>query len=52
MVDLTRERLEGAPTYAQTETPTWGDRAYEKSIHDYYGALLIGPSPAEPIRTV
>ena len=35
---LTRQQLEGAPTYARTETPAWGDRAYEKSIHDYYGA--------------
>jgi hypothetical protein len=39
VVGLTRKQLEGAPTYARTETPAWGDRAYEKSIHDYYGAL-------------
>ena len=39
VVGLTRQQLEGAPTYARTETPAWGDRAYEKSIHDYYGAL-------------
>ena len=37
VVGLTRQQLEGAPTYARTETPAWGDRAYEKSIHDYYG---------------
>jgi hypothetical protein len=39
VVGLTREQLEGAPTYARTETPAWGDRAYEKSIHDYYGTV-------------
>ena len=38
VVGLTLQQLEGAPTYARTETPAWGDRAYEKSIHDYYGA--------------
>jgi PRC-barrel domain len=38
VVGLTRQQLEGAPTFARTETPAWGDRAYEKSIHDYYGA--------------
>jgi hypothetical protein len=37
-VGLTLQQLEGAPTYARTETPAWGDRAYEKSIHDCYGA--------------
>jgi PRC-barrel domain len=38
VVGLTRQQLEGAPTFARTETPAWGDRTYEKSIHDYYGA--------------
>jgi hypothetical protein len=38
VVGLPRQQLEGAPTFARTETPAWGDRAYEKSIHDYYGA--------------
>jgi hypothetical protein len=48
VVGLTREQLEGAPTYARTETPAWGDRAYEKSIHDYYGAApLLGLIPTQ-----
>jgi hypothetical protein len=38
VVGLTRQQNEGAPTFARTETPAWGDPAYEKSIHDYYGA--------------
>src|SRR3954465_10783952 len=30
VVGLARDQLEGAPTYARTETPAWGDRAYGK----------------------
>ena len=36
VVGLTKSQLEGAPTYASSETPAWGDRAYEQEIHDYY----------------
>ena len=36
VVGLTKEQLEGAPTYAANETPAWGDRAFETRIHDYY----------------
>ena len=38
IVGLTKEQLEGAPRFAQSETPAWGDRAYEQRIHDYYRA--------------
>jgi sporulation protein YlmC with PRC-barrel domain len=38
VVGLTREQLEGAPRFARGETPAWGDRNYEKSIHDHYRA--------------
>ena len=38
VVGLTRQQLEGAPTYAVNERPSWGDRADETRIHDYYGA--------------
>jgi hypothetical protein len=41
VVGLTRQQLEGAPTFARTETPAWGDRAYEKSIHVGAGDLKI-----------
>lgn len=37
VVDLSKEQLEGAPTYGVDEDPHWGDRAYEKRVHDYYG---------------
>lgn len=39
IVDLTREQLEGAPTYSTSNTPTWEDPAYTRRIDDYYGGL-------------
>jgi hypothetical protein len=38
VVGLTREQLEGAPSFARGETPAWGDRGYEEGIHAYYKA--------------
>jgi hypothetical protein len=37
VVGITKEQLEKAPTYGRNETPAWGDRSFEKKIHDYYG---------------
>src|SRR5262245_60087923 len=39
VVGLTREQLEGAPSFALTDQPAWGDRAYESQIHAYYKAV-------------
>jgi PRC-barrel domain len=36
VVNLTKEQLQAAPTYDDTTPPAWGDRSYEKNIHDYY----------------
>ena len=36
VVGLTKEQLEGAPTFGRDDSPAWGDRTYEQSIHDYY----------------
>jgi hypothetical protein len=36
VVGVTREQLEGAPTFDGTEAPAWGDRAYEARIHEHY----------------
>jgi len=33
---VTKGQLEGAPTFAVTDSPAWGDRAYETRIDDYY----------------
>jgi sporulation protein YlmC with PRC-barrel domain len=37
-VNLDKQTLEGAPYYEAGEAPNWQDRAYEKKVHDYYGA--------------
>ncbi len=36
VVSLTREQLEGGPTYDVGKKPRWGDRDYETKLHDYY----------------
>ena len=38
VVGITKEQLQGAPTYGFKDTPAWGDRAYETRIHDHYKA--------------
>ena len=39
-VDVGREQLERAPSYASGEMP-WSDPAYGRSVSDYYGAPYI-----------
>ena len=36
VVGLTKEQLEGAPTFGRDDAPAWGDRSYEQGILDYY----------------
>jgi hypothetical protein len=36
VIGLTKEELQDAPMFGETEIPAWGDRAYEQRIHDYY----------------
>ncbi len=36
VVGLSREQLEGAPSYARDEAP-WDDPAYGRGVSDYYG---------------
>ena len=38
VVNLDKQQLEGAPVYNEDAEPEWGDRVYEKRVHDYYGA--------------
>jgi hypothetical protein len=40
VVDLDRDRLEGAPSYAAGETGQWDDPAYGRHITDYYARSL------------
>jgi hypothetical protein len=37
VVGLSREQLEGAPTYSGSEASSWDDPAYSRSIDQYYG---------------
>ena len=39
VVDLTREQLEGAPTYSASEAPRWNDPTYSRGIDDYYSSV-------------
>ena len=38
VVDIDKDRLQGAPSYAAGETPAWGDPTYGRRIDDHYGA--------------
>jgi hypothetical protein len=39
VVDLTKEQLQGAPTYSGSEVPAWEDAAYRQRIDAYYSAV-------------
>jgi hypothetical protein len=38
VVSLPIEQLKNAPNYGADESPPWGNRTYEQSIHDHYGS--------------
>ena len=40
VVDLDKDRLQKAPSYASSETANWRDPAYGRQIDDYYGGFL------------
>ncbi|MGY4801357.1 hypothetical protein ACVMLK_07885 [Teichococcus aerofrigidensis] len=40
MVNVSREQLEGAPSYAADETP-WTTPGYGRRVSDYYGVPQI-----------
>jgi len=37
VVDLDKDRLQGAPSYSSSEAPDWSDPGYSRRIDDYYG---------------
>ena len=37
VVDIDRDQLEGAPSYAATEEVDWADRQWGQRLSDYYG---------------
>ena len=40
VVDLTKEQLEGAPTYSTSEASRWDDPTYSRGIDDYYSSVV------------
>jgi sporulation protein YlmC with PRC-barrel domain len=44
MVELSREQLEGAPSYRRGETP-WSDPLFGRSVHGFYGLPFGAPLP-------
>ena len=36
VVNLDKQRLEGAPTFGRNEAVDWEDRAWGKRVHDFY----------------
>ena len=40
VVDLTKEQLEGAPTYSASEASRWEDPTYSRGIDDYYASVV------------
>jgi hypothetical protein len=37
VVDLDKDRLQGAPSYSGSEAPDWSDPSFGRRIDDYYG---------------
>jgi hypothetical protein len=38
VVNLSKDKLQGGPHYAEGVDPGWGNRDYETKVHNYYGA--------------
>jgi sporulation protein YlmC with PRC-barrel domain len=41
VVSVSRDQLEGAPSYSATEEPDWNDPEYGRRLSGYYGYPLI-----------
>lgn len=41
VVEVTREQLEGAPSYDRSREPDWNDPAYGRQLQGYYGYPVI-----------
>jgi hypothetical protein len=41
VVDIDRDRLEGAPAHRANEKGLWDDAAYGRRVTDYYGGMLV-----------
>ena len=43
VVNVTKDQLQGAPSYSATEDADWANPDYGRRIYDYYGMGLGGP---------
>ena len=50
VVSLTREQLEGAPSYGVGEEPDWGDPAWGTRVSDHYSRPVMDPVEGEVPR--
>jgi sporulation protein YlmC with PRC-barrel domain len=41
VVNIDRNRLEGAPSYAASEAGLWDDPSYGRRVNDYYGGAMM-----------
>ena len=41
VVDIDRNRLEGAPSYSADQSNLWDDPDYGRRVSDYYGGMLV-----------
>ena len=41
VVDVDKQRLEGAPSYGATDTGVWDDPAYGRRVNDYYSGAYV-----------
>lgn len=42
LIDVDKDRLEGAPRYATNNEPDWNDKAYGGRLTDYWGVPPVG----------
>jgi len=41
VVDIDRQRLEGAPSYSADEINVWDEPTHGRRVTDYYGGMLV-----------
>ena len=41
VVNVSRDQLEGAPSYLAEDEPDWNDPDYGRTVRDYYGYPMI-----------
>ena len=50
VVSLTRDQLEGAPSYGARDEPNWSDPAWGTRVSDHYSRPVVDPVEGEIMR--